>query len=95
MDVAPGGELVLGHGDRVGAQHAQLAARGPVDAGNDVEQRALPRTLGAHEAYKITLENAKIDVAQHGDFYAVPLEGLAEIRDFNQRFGHDLDPLDD
>ena len=52
---APAGELALRELRHVGAGHDHLARRGPVDAGDQVEQRRLARARRAHQGHELAL----------------------------------------
>ena len=62
---APAGEFRLAQPDDVRAADQEFARIGLVDAGNEVEQRALARARWAHQREELAARDVEADVAQH------------------------------
>ena len=90
--VAPAGQLVLVEGGQVLSQNPELAAGGPVDSGNQVEQRALARAGGSHQADEVLFTDVQVDVLQRHDLDRIALEHPGQIAHFDQHVGHPVSP---
>src|SRR5206468_3232173 len=63
-------------------------AGGAVDAGDEIEQRGLPRSGRTHERQKVAGRNAEGDAVQHRDVECVAAIDLVDVLDLDQ-FGHE------
>ena len=76
----PAGDLRLGEVAQVLAVHDHLAAGGPVEPGDQVQERGLARARGAHERQELPFADGKIEVDQNRNPELVASVFLVEHR---------------
>src|SRR5690606_771912 len=90
---APGRQLARTHAIDALPGNLDLAAGGRVQAADEVQERGLARTRGAHQRDEITGGDVQVQAVQHVDLLRAALVGLAEVSDRYQG-GHDGAPVD-
>ena len=81
---APRRERALGQPADVGVADANRAARRPIDAGQQVQQRRLARAGRPHQPEEVALGHRDGDVGEHRDLDRVPAIDLRHVADFDQ-----------
>src|SRR5690606_9778028 len=89
---APGRQLARTHAIDALPGNLDLAAGGRVQAADEVQERGLARTRGAHQRDEITGGDVQVQAVQHVDLLRAALVGLAEVSDRYQG-GHDGAPV--
>ena len=79
----------LGELAQVLAVHDHLAARGPVEPGDQVQERGLARARGAHQRQKLAFPDGNIEVHQNRNPELVASVFLVNAaQDDRRHFGH-------
>ena len=86
MLVAERHQLLIRHARDVDLADAHLAAVGPIESAEDVQQRALPDARGAHHRHHLALLNGHIQIAQH--VQPAPLQRIRLVEPANLDKGH-------
>ena len=76
MGCAPGSQSRFRQGGDIDTPDLDLSARGAIDAGNKVQERAFPRSRGSHEGDEFTRGDNQADIDRDGNMLIAPLEGL-------------------
>ena len=90
----PAGQLGPREAGDVDSIHNNRAAVGPVDTGNQIQERRFPRTTGAHQREKLTRFDFKRDSIKRRDGFVAFVIVFGDVIDFDQRHYY-LAPVDD
>ena len=80
----PGGELRVFQGAERLARDPHVAARGLVDAPDQVQERRLSGAAGSHERQEFSPLHLEVDPGQHRDFDLVPAVDLVDVVERDQ-----------
>src|SRR5262249_24831038 len=81
----PAGQLLPVHpGDLVAPDHDAAGIR-TVESRKQIEQRALPASRRTHQRKKFALRDVHVHTGEYRDFLRVPVVGLGDISDLDQR----------
>ena len=84
MARAPVGQLAAGHVRDFIAGHTDGAARGNIEAAQQIEQSGLARAARPHEGHKIALIDVKIQALQDVDVLVAAAVGFVQAANLNQ-----------
>ncbi len=76
---AEAGELGLAEPGHVGAGHHHVAGGRLVDAGDQVQQRRLARSRGAHQGGVVALRDLQAQAVEHDQLLGVPAVDLRDV----------------
>src|SRR5437016_4138893 len=90
---SPLGQLAFAHARDLLLADPDFAPRGHIEAGNQVQQRCLPRAAGAHQGEELARRHLEIEIEKHLDLLAASAEVLVNAVNANDVHAAPLPPV--